>query len=580
MLEESLNIFFTPFWSGLILFLLFLALVAYLIKKWRCLDLRQLIRRNLIFAVLMVIIIGIYIFIITLLANLASGLTLARPSIAKGALNPAAQMLSGANRWVGGLSDVQVMVMAGAIMFLLAAIGLEPLKKYLQQITDRFLFKKDYQPQELLARLADIANTTLDSNVLLKSTADQLARAFHTEDLAIMLADKKTGDFILAAKKDYNLPLGHRLPKNDPLVEYYHSQKAITVLKALKHSVKNAKQLAKDNWLKSVQEVIDSLELLEAAVVVPIYSQTDLTGFFLLGYKKSGDDYMANDLKVLEAIADQTAIALAKTQLYGELKEFNQTLKDKVAVATADLRAANQRLSELDRIKSDFISIASHKLRTPLTIIKGYVSMILDGSFGRVPKAQKEAMEKVYVSNERLVRLVDNLLDVYHLDSDRMQFNFQSVILTDIVQSVISELNQGLAKKGLDCQFNQPKEPLPAVWADEQKIREVVINLIDNAIKYTQQGSIKVKLELVGHDVVFSCADTGVGISPDDLGQLFQKFSRAPGISLIDTESTGLGLYVARCIIQKHHGRIWAESAGEGLGSRFSFALPRNNRQS
>lgn len=564
MIKEGLDIFFTPLWSGLILCLLFLALAIYLAKKWPSLDWRQFIRHHLTFAILMTLVIGIYVFIITMLSNLADGLISADESSHANLPLALRQVVASLTYFLGNFNEFEVMIITGAIMFLLVAISIEPLKKFLEGITDRFLFKREYQPQELLASLAEVANSTLNEDELLKSVIDNLSRAFHPESLAIFLTEKKGGDFILSAKNDHFWPVGHHLPPDDPLVELLERSKRGLVLKILRHRFKDNK-------------AIKTLEFLEAAIAVPIYSQEDLVGFMLLGIKKSGDDYNLSDLKILGAIADQLSIALVRARLYGELENFNLTLKEQVESATADLRAANKRLSDLDRIKSDFISIASHKLRTPLTVIKGYVSMILDGSFGRVPKNQKEALEKVFVSNERMVRLVDNLLEVYHIDSNKMKFNWQSIVLTDLASMIVNEFMASAKKKSLTLDFILPKGELPTVRADQEKIREVIINLLDNAIKYTAQGGIKVKLEQINHDVVFSCSDTGVGIRPEDISKLFQKFSRAPGISLIDTESTGIGLYVAKRIIGLHGGRIWAESAGENKGSRFSFALPLEN---
>jgi signal transduction histidine kinase len=228
----------------------------------------------------------------------------------------------------------------------------------------------------------------------------------------------------------------------------------------------------------------------------------------------------------------------------------------------------------LDAAKSEFISIASHQLRTPLTVIKGYISMMLEGNFGVLTKPETESLEKVFSSNERLIQLVENLLNISRIESGRLQFDYKEVDLNKMVESVVEELSGNAKKKNLILEYKTPVKPLPAIKIDEEKIRQVVMNLIDNGIKYTKQGSVTIRLEQGEHKVKFSVADSGMGIKSGDIINLFKKFSRGTGTSLIHTEGTGLGLYVARMMIEAHHGKIWAESDGEGKGSRFCFELP------
>ena len=284
--------------------------------------------------------------------------------------------------------------------------------------------------------------------------------------------------------------------------------------------------------------------------------------------------YNEEDLKVLEVVGAQTAIALGNALLYKETKDFSIKLEKEVEKATHDLKKANVQLKKLDAAKSEFISIASHQLRTPLTVIKGYISMMLEGNFGQLTDSEKESLEKVFESNERLIQLVENLLNISRIESGRLQFNFEEVDFSKMVASVVEELSGYVKKKNLRLEYKPPAKPLPLVKLDEEKIRQVVMNLVDNAIKYTKQGGITVRVEQSRENITFCVSDTGMGISEADLANLFKKFSRGSGTSLVHTEGTGLGLYVASIMIESHQGRIWAESAGEGKGSKFCFALP------
>jgi signal transduction histidine kinase len=243
------------------------------------------------------------------------------------------------------------------------------------------------------------------------------------------------------------------------------------------------------------------------------------------------------------------------------------------------LRAAYQRLKKVDKAKTEFLSIASHQLRTPLTSIKGYVSMILEGDFGKISPKQKQALQKVFQSNDRLVQLVENLLNVSRISQGRMSYNFEKGDLDKVVDKVIDELKPEAVKKRIKLTYKKPKS-LARVRMDWEKISEVATNLIDNAIKYTPPGG-EINIKLQNSDtrsenpkVKCSISDNGMGISEDEMRNLFEKFSRAESSSVVNTEGTGLGLYVARKIIKDHGGSVWAESGGKGKGSKFIFELP------
>jgi signal transduction histidine kinase len=150
----------------------------------------------------------------------------------------------------------------------------------------------------------------------------------------------------------------------------------------------------------------------------------------------------------------------------------------------------------------------------------------------------------------------------------------------ELVENVIEELETTAKKKKLKLIYKKPKKALPKVRIDREKIRQVVMNLIDNAIKYTEKGKVQVELKLIKNKILFSVSDSGMGIEEGDMINLFKKFSRGQGTSVIHTEGTGLGLYVARQMIESHKGKIWAESEGKGKGAKFIFELPILKRKS
>ncbi len=250
-----------------------------------------------------------------------------------------------------------------------------------------------------------------------------------------------------------------------------------------------------------------------------------------------------------------------------ERKEELQKISDSLAVA-------NTELHRLDTAKSEFISIASHQLRTPLTAIKGFVSLLLEGAYGRLEPSVADTLNKVYLANARLMNLVENLLNISRIEAGRIQYQFAPTKLEDILTELHELFILAAHEKGLRLGIALPKTPLPMLSLDGAKIREVVSNVMDNSIKYTEKGDVLVAAEQKGGKVVVTVTDTGVGIDPDDLPHLFKKFERGKDAAQVNVSSTGLGLYVGKSFIEAHGGTIRAESAGKGKGARFILELP------
>lgn len=254
------------------------------------------------------------------------------------------------------------------------------------------------------------------------------------------------------------------------------------------------------------------------------------------------------------------------------LKEI-QT-RQQIELLAGQLQAANKELARINQAKSDFLSMASHQLKTPLSIIKGYVSMTLEGSFGKITKKIKEQLEKVFISNERLISLVEDLLNLSRVEEGRMKYDWTNENISDIVQQVVEEVRMAAEQKHLRMVWMPPTEKL-IVRVDLNKIRNVIFNLLDNAIKYTAEGAITVTAARHNQSMRVSVADTGRGISSSEIKKLFTKFTRVfEGKSNLTTSGFGLGLYVARLIVEEHKGRVWVESAGLGKGSTFVLELP------
>ncbi len=282
-----------------------------------------------------------------------------------------------------------------------------------------------------------------------------------------------------------------------------------------------------------------------------------------------------------------------------------------------ELRGLNEKLKRTDAIKTEFISMASHELLTPISAIEGYLSMMVDEKIVAVgnPKAEKY-LQSVYKSSNRLARLVADLLNVSRIEEERLLIEKKAVSILEMLQSTIDELRfKALASRITMNYTSQVSGQDALAYADSDKIKEVLINLSGNAIKFNRPGGVvhlwaqvwptqavqqrynqmarlavnrpehgdgalkrivsQIYTQMVGDkQMVIAVADNGVGISREDIGKLFQKFSRVGDWSTQEVQGTGLGLYISRAIIEMHHGRIWVESPGEGRGSIFYFSLP------
>jgi len=265
------------------------------------------------------------------------------------------------------------------------------------------------------------------------------------------------------------------------------------------------------------------------------------------------------------------SIILGILLIRGVLKEVNT--REQLEKLTHDLEKANIRLKELDQLKSEFVSIASHQLRSPLTSIKGYASMLLEGSYGKFPEKAKEALSRIFKSTNLMADSIEDFLNVSRIEQGRMKYNKTNFDAAKLAETVVEELGLVASKKNLTLSFEADVAELFMINADLGKIKQVFSNLIDNSIKYTTTGSVTVSVSKRADMIQFKVSDTGVGISKKTLERLFDKFVRARNAHKINVSGTGLGLYVAKQMIEAHGGKIWAESDGEGKGSTFFVEL-------
>ncbi|QQG42319.1 MAG: hypothetical protein HYW15_02265 [Candidatus Giovannonibacteria bacterium] len=248
--------------------------------------------------------------------------------------------------------------------------------------------------------------------------------------------------------------------------------------------------------------------------------------------------------------------------------------REEIEKLAKDLEAANEKLRKFDEAKSEFISLAGHQLRTPLTVIKGYTSMLMEGTFGEIDKKALAPMEKVFAAANNLTKLVSELLDLSRIESGRLKYEFKMIYFDNIVEEVVKEFKQVSEEKRIAVEFVNKNNRTFKIYGDADKLREVVMNLLDNAFKYSEIGPIVVTLTPKAKSMLLSVADRGFGMPRDEMPRLFQKFGRTEIAKKERPEGMGIGLYFVKKIIDDHKGRIWAESQGLGKGSIFFVELP------
>lgn len=512
---------FSYFGDYSILVLFFLT--SYAIIKHRLMDIRMIVARSMTFTIM----IGLVAFFYVASVVWIERVIFVSPRV----------------------STVQIIYRI--IISLIVIFTFQPLKNWITKKTDKIFFKQSYDPDVLLERLSHTMGSTIVLIELLYKILNILTEEMKvSRGFFVVLKDKHTIDTIqgMGYKKSPGITLKE--------IELF-GRDGVFLFDDLDENSKEKRILRKH----------------EASVAIPLKSSNKFSGILFLGEKSSGDMYSAQDINIFEILGPQVAVALENAKSYEEIQQFNTLLRSEVQKATKDLEVANTNLRELDRAKDEFISMASHQLRTPLTAIKGYLSMLLEGDAGEIKKGQNEFIQEAYYGATRMVSLINDLLNVSRMETGRF---FMEVTEFDVVKSVseeVKQLEKAARDKGLKLIFQKHSDKI-TLCADEMKVRQVMMNFIDNAIYYTPRGKVMVSLYDEGKNVRFEVRDSGIGVPRAQQHKLFTKFYRAANARSTRPDGTGLGLFLAKKVIEQHKGEVIFHSS-EGKGSTFGFRLPK-----
>lgn len=434
----------------------------------------------------------------------------------------------------------------------------QPLKNQFDKLAVRFFYKDSYDPQEFLDNLNRIIVSNIKVDSLIKET------------VAVIDANLKS-EFTLFSLKETDYATGRLIGDAQP-----QSMKADLESIKSRLQVLNEQVTAADNIVDSDPSLHRAMRTHNIAVIAKLTPTTQSNegelGYIVIGDKKSGNPYSKQDINIIQIIANELVIAIENALRFEEIENFNQTLQEKVDDATKRLKRANEKLKAMDETKDEFISMASHQLRTPLTSVKGYVSMVLEGDAGKLNDMQRKLLEQSFISSQRMVYLIADLLNLSRLKTGKFVIEPRPTNLAEVIQSEVEQLVETAAGKDLKLVYNRPKT-FPTLMLDETKIRQVIMNFVDNAIYYTPAGG-KIEISLVenDHSVEFTVKDNGIGVPDSEQHHLFNKFFRAKNAQKARPDGTGLGLFMAKKVIVAQGGAI-IFSSKVGKGSTFGFTF-------
>ena len=242
-------------------------------------------------------------------------------------------------------------------------------------------------------------------------------------------------------------------------------------------------------------------------------------------------------------------------------------------------KKANEELAALDNIKNQFLMTIQHHLKTPLTSMRGYADLLLEGAFGKMPLKIEEVVKKFEISTTKLIKMVNDFLDITQFQLGKKTVSLkEGVDLSLILEEIVKDIELQARGKGIYLKLEKPKGQY-LVKADELKLKAALVNVFDNAVKYTEQGGVTImlnsKFQIPNSKILITVKDTGRGIAEERLPKLFDSaFERVEAVKKDSSQGRGLGLYLASQIVRAHNGRIWVESEGEGKGSTFYIELP------
>ncbi|MCA9335218.1 GAF domain-containing protein, partial [Candidatus Saccharibacteria bacterium] len=399
-------------------------------------------------------------------------------------------VLGGGSQVPGDVSLSPVYILSALVL----AVLFQPIKLFFDKLTDDIFYRDNYKSEDFFASLSLLLTSTTELRGLLERASKELASTFKSEQAMFLL--------YYTNEVEHHMSAGTRkhakIPQHDAaLLDDY--------------AFKNPEAVFLTGLLEDDSKVRRMLVAHKIALVMPLRQADRVIGYVMLGERLSGN-YTNRDINVLLTVSNELVIAIQNALSLHEVKELNATLQQRINVATRELRSSNAQLKHLDEVKDEFMSMASHQLRTPLTSIKGYISMVLEGDAGNITLQQQKLLVEAFKSSERMVGLINDFLNVSRLQTGKFIIEKTPFDLGEVVRQEVFDLNMIANTHDIKLRLDATREKLP-VKADESKIRQVIMNYIDNAIYYSHaKSTIVIHLEKTGNNAVLTVVDTGIGV--------------------------------------------------------------------
>ncbi len=518
---------------------IFVGLISYAILRHKFLDIRLIVARSIAYSVVVLILVLSY----------SSGIFLV-------------------GTYVIGYEIRPINMIVSVFFAFIIAISYHPLLRNIEHITDKLFFKDRYDSRFLLAKLGRIMASTLELKEIAQMILKTLLKDMRISKGYLLLM--RENQIIWSYGQSYNHALAHNFVGDyiSFLIESAHKKREDNILLFEELQDGAEKDIMREYGM---------------SIAFPLLVEGKPIGLMWFGSKLSGETYSTEDMHLFKILAPEVAVAVKNSLQYDEIKQFNVTLQEKIKHATYNLRSANHKLKELDKMKDDFVSVASHELRTPMTAIKSYLWLALAGKGGKLSVKQEYYLQRSYNSVDRLIKLVNDMLNISRIESGRIFVSLAKTDILALINEVIEEIKPRIdeLKLNIKVDFSKDgslsKEDVKELIADPDKVKEVVLNLIGNSLKFTEEGGlISIFFTKEGNKIVTNVKDTGRGIDAKDMGTLFTKFGMVQGSYATNKKAsgTGLGLYISKSIIELHDGEMKASSEGIGKGATFSFSLP------
>ena len=438
-----------------------------------------------------------------------------------------------------------------ALVFVMLFI-FQPVKNFFDRLTNKIFYRSYYNSDEFFARLNRMQTSTTDLRTLLEKTANEIATTLKSEQ-AFFFIYTRDGHHSTAGTSHHQL-----LHKEDAsLIKESYGKRNGVIVTALLDDNDPIRRLMIKNKIE---------------IILPLI-QNNVVGYLFIGEHKTSH-FTARDIKVLSTIADGLVVAIQNTLSIHEIKDINASnLQRHINDATKDLRAKNELLRQLDEEKDEFVSVASHELRTPMTVIRGFIGMLKTEQLGKLNEQQQDILEKMSLNTKTLIDLVNEMLDLSKLESNKLDIKLSNNSLDDLIDQSINKISLLYDGKGVSLKHSGVDGQIKT---DPVKFDRVLTNLLSNAYKFTpSSGTVTVSstIDKAKHLATICVADTGVGVPPESLDLLFKKFSQVDNYLQRQAGGSGLGLAICRQLVEKLGGKIWVESQ-PGSGSQFYFTMP------